>query len=176
MVNNNYICAIVNKIYLEEKMVGVEKKKLIDLFKKKETTETTKPTIKPTAGSRASTSKPTIKPTAKAGAGSGSMSDGELTKEKLDAFIEKREALSEAELKKQKEFLHTKTHQDLINAVYKVAEELKVEGGPWPMLRALGWGNFTDDRGKKYDGPAIDEIEGVDFAHKVALKKQLGIK
>ena len=94
----------------------------------------------------------------------------------MDAFIEKREALSEAELKKQKEFLHTKTHQDLINAVYKVAEELKVEGGPWPMLRALGWGNFTDDRGKKYDGPAIDEIEGVDFAHKVALKKQLGIK
>ena len=109
-------------------MVGVEKKKLIDLFKKKETTETTKPTIKPTAGSRASTSKPTIKPTAKAGAGSGSLSD-ELTKDKVDAFIEKREALSEAELKKQKEFLHTKTHQDLINAVYKVAEELKVEGG-----------------------------------------------
>ncbi len=175
MVNNNYICAIVNKIYLEEKMVGVEKKKLIDLFKKKETTETTKPTIKPTAGSRASTTKPTIKPTAKAGAGSGSLSD-ELTKDKVDAFLEKREALTEAELKKQKEFLHTKTHQDLINAVYKVAEELKVEGGPWPMLRALGWGNFTDDRGKKYDGPAIDEIEGVDFAHKVALKKQLGIK
>ena len=152
-------------------MVGVEKKKLTDLFKKKETTETTKPTIKPTAGSRASTTKPTIK----TGAGSGSLSD-ELTKDKVDAFLEKREALTEAELKKQREFLHTKTHQDLINAVYKVAEELKVEGGPWPMLRALGWGNFTDDRGKKYDGPAIDEIEGVEFAHKVALKKQLGIK
>ena len=152
-------------------MVGVEKKKLTDLFKKKETTETTKPTIKPTAGSRASTTKPTIK----TGAGSGSLSD-ELTKDKVDAFLEKREALTEAELKKQREFLHTKTHQDLINAVYKVAEELKVEGGPWPMLRALGWGNFTDDRGKKYDGPAIDEIEDVEFTHKVALKKQLGIK
>ena len=42
------------------------------------------------------------------------------------------------------------------------------------MLRALA-GNFTD-RGKKYDGPAIDEIEGVDSRTKVALKKQLGIK
>ena len=152
-------------------MVGVEKKKLIDLFKKKETTETTKPTIKPTAGSRASTTKPT----GKASVGSGSLSD-ELSKDKVDSFLEKREALTEAEMKKQREFLHTKTHQDLINAVYKVAEELKVEGGPWPMLRALGWGNFADDRGKKYDGPAIDEIEGVEFAHKVALKKQLGIK
>ena len=107
--------------------------------------------------------------------GSGSLSD-ELSKDKVDSFLEKREALTEAEMKKQREFLHTKTHQDLINAVYKVAEELKVEGGPWPMLRALGWGNFADDRGKKYDGPAIDEIEGVEFAHKVALKKQLGIK
>jgi len=160
-------------------MVGVEKKKLTDLFKKKETTESAKPTIKPTAGSRASATKPTVKPAAKAGAGSGGLSDS-MSKAgagaKVDAFLEKREALTEAELKKQREFLHTKTHQDLINAVYKVAEELKVEGGPWPMLRALGWGNFTDDRGKKYDGPSIDEIEGVEFAHKVALKKQLGIK
>jgi hypothetical protein len=94
---------------------------------------------------------------------------------KVDAFLKKREALTEAELKKQKELLHKKTHQDLINAVYKVADELKVEGGPWPMLRAVGWGHFTDDRGKKYDGPAIDEIEGFDPAQKAALKKILGV-
>ncbi len=117
------------------------------------------------------------KATAKSGMG-GSFSDG-LSKAgaeaKVDAFLNKREALTEAELKKQREELHTKTHQDLINAVYKVADELKVEGGPWPMLRAAGWGHFTDDRGKKYDGPAIDEIEGFEFAQKVALKKVLGI-
>jgi hypothetical protein len=157
-------------------MVGVDKKKLTDIFKKKESEKATKPTAKPTVGSRASTGKTAA---GKAGAGSSGMSDS-LSKAgagaKVDAFLEKREALSEAELKKQREILHTKTHQDLINAVYKVAEDLKVEGGPWPILRALGWGNFTDDRGKKYDGPAIDEIEDVEFAHKVALKKVLGIK
>lgn len=108
-----------------------------------------------------------------------SMSDGLAgagAEAKVDAFLKKREALTEAELKKQRDLLHTKTQQDLVNAVYKVAEELKVEGGPWAMLRAAGWGNFTDDRGKKYDGPAIDEIEAFDPAQKAALKKVLEIK
>ena len=120
---------------------------------------------------------PVKKPVAKAKA--GSMSDGLAgagAEGKVDAFIEKRKALTEAELKKQEEILHTKTHQDLVNAVYKVADELKVKGGPWPMLRAAGWGHFTDDRGKKYDGPAIDKIDGFDPAQKAALKKVLGIK
>jgi len=76
---------------------------------------------------------------------------------------------------RQEEVLKTKTHQDLINAVYKVAEELKVEGGPWPMLRAAGWGHFTDDRGKLYKGPIIDDIEGFTAEQKAALKKHLGI-
>jgi hypothetical protein len=156
-------------------MVGVDKKKIGDIFKKADSTEQPKTTARPAGTSGMSTPKA---PTGKATAGSGGMSDS-LSKAgaeaKVDAFINKREALSEAELKKQKELLHTKTHQDLINAVYKVADELKVEGGPWPMLRAAGWGHFTDDRGKKYDGPAIDEIEGFEFAQKVALKKILGV-
>lgn len=146
-------------------MVGFDKKKLGDILKKAEKKE--------------EVTKKVVKPSAKAGVGSGSMSDGMSkagAEAKVDAFLNKREALSEAELKKQREILHTKTHQDLINAVYKVADELKVKGGPWPMLRAAGWGHFTDNRGKKYDGPAIDEIEGLEFAQKVALKNILGLK
>jgi len=48
-------------------------------------------------------------------------------------------------VKKQLEVLHAKTHQDLINAAYKAAETLGI--APWVLLRAAGWGNFTDDRG-----------------------------
>ena len=80
---------------------------------------------------------------------------------------------AEQAAKKQVEVLHAKTHQDLINAAYKAAETLGI--APWVLLRAAGWGNFTDDRGKKYDGPAIDEIEGLDAAQKKALKDVLGL-
>ncbi len=93
---------------------------------------------------------------------------------KVDAFLQKREALFKAELEEQKKFLHTKTHQDLINAAYKAADKLGI--APWVLLRAAGWGHFTDERGKKYDGPAIDEIEGLKPEQKAALKEVLGIK
>ena len=66
-----------------------------------------------------------------------------------------------------------KTHQDLINVAYKAAEELKIS--PWVLLRAAKWGNFTDDRGKKYDGPMIDDIDTLDDAQKKALKKALNL-
>lgn len=69
--------------------------------------------------------------------------------------------------------MHSKTHQDLINAAYKAAEELKI--APWVLLRAAEWGHFTDDRGKKYDGPMIDDIDTLDDAQKKALKKALGL-
>ena len=62
--------------------------------------------------------------------------------------------------------MHSKTHQDLINAAYKAAEKLGI--APWVLLRAAGWGHFTDDRGKKYDGPIIDKLEGLDDAQKAA--------
>jgi hypothetical protein len=78
-----------------------------------------------------------------------------------------------ADTKKQEEVLHTKTHQDLINAAYKAAEKLGI--APWVLLRAAEWGTFTDDRGKKYTGPAIDDIKGLDDAQKKALKEVLGL-
>lgn len=90
--------------------------------------------------------------------------------DKIKAFKDKKNAEKDV---KQEEFMHSKTHQDLINAAYKAAEELKI--APWVLLRAAEWGHFTDDRGKRYDGPVIDDIKGLDDAQKSALKKALGL-
>jgi hypothetical protein len=75
----------------------------------------------------------------------------------------------------QKAILAKKTNQDFINAAYKVADQLKLKGGPWPLLRAAGWGNFTDKRGDLYKGPAIDDIAGLTPEQKTALKTILGV-
>jgi len=82
--------------------------------------------------------------------------------------VRDRKAASKAE-----KAMHSKTHQDLINVAYKAAEELKI--APWVLLRAAKWGHFTDDRGKKYDGPMIDDIDTLDDAQKKALKKALDL-
>jgi hypothetical protein len=71
--------------------------------------------------------------------------------------------------------LTRKTNQDIINAAYKVADQLKLKGGPWPLLRAAGWGDLADKRGEKYKGPAIDEIAGLTPEQKAAFKTVLGI-
>ena len=73
----------------------------------------------------------------------------------------------------QMDILGKKTHQDLINAAYKAAEKLKI--APYVLLRAAGWGNFTDDRGALYKGPIIDEIAGLTPEQKTALKAELGL-
>jgi len=78
-------------------------------------------------------------------------------------------------LESQKAALAKKTNQDIINAAYKVADQLKLPGGPWPLLRAAGWGHLTDKRGDLYKGPAIDEIEALTAEQKAALKKILGL-
>jgi hypothetical protein len=75
----------------------------------------------------------------------------------------------------QKAALAKKTNQDIINAAYKVADQLKLKGGPWPLLRAAGWGNIGDKRGDLYKGPAIDDIEGLTPEQKTALKTILGV-
>lgn len=75
----------------------------------------------------------------------------------------------------QKEAIAKKTNQDIINAAYKVADELKLPGGPWPLLRAAGWGHLTDNRGGLYKGPVIDEIDALTPEQKTALKRILGL-
>lgn len=148
-------------------MVGEDKKKLSDIFKKavepkaeevKKTTATRTPakSYNPTSGS--------------VSAPKGTASGVKSQEEKLKAIQKERLG---ADVKKQVEVLHSKTHQDLINAGYKAAEKLGI--APFVLLRAAKWGNFTEDRGKKYDGPAIDDIETLDDAQKKALKEVLGL-
>lgn len=142
-------------------MVGKDRKKLSDLFKKK---DDEKEELKKAKSSKPVKRKPqkVVKRTSKVSTAS--------TDAKIKAFKEKQAA---AKINKEKELMHSKTHQDLINVAYKAAEELKI--APWVLLRAAKWGHFTDDRGKKYDGPMIDEIDTLEPAQKAALKKVLGL-
>ena len=73
---------------------------------------------------------------------------------------------------KQAAVLKTKTHQDLINAAYKAAEELKIS--PFALLKEE-WSNFTNTRGDLYKGPIIDDLKHLDDKQKAALKKALGL-
>ena len=73
---------------------------------------------------------------------------------------------------KQAAVLKTKTHQDLINAAYKAAEELKIS--PFALLKEE-WSNFTNTRGNLYTGPIIDDLKHLDDKQKMALKKALGL-
>lgn len=150
-------------------MVGVDKNKLGDILKKaldpkaeeakKTTTAASTPVKKydPTSGSVSA-------------AASGTSSGVKSAEDKLKAVQTTRLG---ADTKKQEEVLHSKTHQDLINAAYKAAEKLGI--APWVLIRAADWGDFTNDRGKKYAGPIIDDIEGLDDAQKKALKEVLGL-
>ena len=140
-------------------MAKVEKKKLSDLFKKKEV-------VKKGAKASAKVKKPVVKKPVKKAAPKKSISDAGSDVKSFTAKLD-------AKKKKETELMHAKTHQDLINAAYKAAEVLKI--APWVLLRAAEWGHFTDDRGKKYDGPVIDDIKGLDAAQKAALKKAVGV-
>ena len=89
--------------------------------------------------------------------------------------VAKPQTKVEIDLNKQREAIGQKRNQDIINAAYKVADELKLKGGPWPLLRSAGWGHLTDKRGDLYKGPAIDEIEALTPEVKIALKRVLGL-
>ena len=136
-------------------MVGIDKNKLSDLFKKKEEPK------------KAVAPKPVKKAPVKRAPVKKSKAESDAA---IKAFKDKKAA---SKVDKTLEVMHSKTHQDLINAAYKAAEELKI--APWVLLRAAEWGHFTDDRGKKYDGPVIDDLKGLDDAQKAALKKAVGL-
>ena len=143
-------------------MVGVDKNKLSDLFKKDDKKEAKKKTsAKPVKKATPEIKKYTTKKstTKKSTAGADAT---------IAAYKKKKAA---GKVSKEEELMQSKTHQDLINVAYKAAEELKI--APWVLLRAAKWGHFTEDRGKKYDGPMIDDIETLDEDQKKALKKVL---
>ena len=116
---------------------------------------------KPT--SQTTTSQPQPKVTGVAGAGSAGTRPASTT------------PIFTTDVSKQKETLAKKTNQDIINAAYKVADQLKLKGGPWPLLRSAGWGRLTEKRGDLYKGPFIDDIEALTPEVKEALKKTLGL-
>ena len=108
------------------------------------------------------TSRTTTRTTASGRASVGSKTSGTIT-------------MMQTNLEAQKAAIAKKTNQDIINAAYKVAEDLKLKGGPWPLMRAAGWGHLTDKRGDLYKGKAIDEIEKLTPEQKSALKRVLGL-
>ena len=149
-------------------MVGIDKNKLGSNAKgDEEPKKVIKPTTSATMGNKALKD---VKITYAVPPGTLKKAPAGPTEAAKDSMADFKAA---QEIKKQLEVLHSKTHQDLINAAYKAAETLKI--APFVLLRAAGWGNFTDDRGKKYSGKAIDELEGLDAAQKKALKDVLGL-
>jgi hypothetical protein len=111
--------------------------------------------LKGTVSGTASSGKPTASGTAGGGLGTSS--------------------IFQTSIQAQKEAMAKKTNQTIINAAYKVADELKLPGGPWPLLRAAGWGHLTDKRGDLYKGKAVDEIDKLTAEQKAALKRVLGL-
>ena len=142
-------------------MVGVDKNKLSDIFKKKDDKEEAKKT---TSTKPVKKSTPEIK----------SYSTKKSTKDADETIAAYKEKKAASKVSEEEKIMHSKTHQDLINAAYKVAEELKI--APWVLLRAAKWGHFTDERGKMYDGPILDDIETLEPKQRDALKEELGVK
>ena len=149
-------------------MVGVDKNKLGDILKK--ALDPKAEAAKKTTTAATSTPKGTYNPT------SGTVAKTTGTPTGVKAAEDKLKAVQASRLgadtKKQEEVLHTKTHQDLINAAYKAAEKLGVS--PWVILKEE-WSNFSNTRGNKYTGPAIDDLKHLDDAQKKALKEVLGL-
>ena len=145
-------------------MVGVDKNKLSGFFKKDKKEDEAKKTVV----KKVEVKKATPRIVKRTGSASRKTTTG--ADDKIAAFREKKAA---SKTKKAEEAMHSKTHQDLINAAYKAAEELKI--APWVLLRAANWGHFTENRGKKYDGPMIDDIKTLDDEQKKALKKAIGL-
>ena len=153
-------------------MVGEAKNKFSDFFKRDDEKEETKKTTLPKSVKKAPPKR--VKRTAKKSTPKGlGLTGKKSTAGVYDKTAASKEKIAAAKISRDKVVMHSKTHQDLINAAYKAAEELKI--APWVLLRAAEWGHFTDDRGKKYDGPMIDDIDTLDDAQKKALKKALGL-
>ena len=160
-------------------MVGFDKKKLGDILKKAEdkkedALKSAKASVKKTTAKK--TSKPTRKVTPKKKSAKTGYS---YTAGKVEdtATVKKNVAAAKAKMeerkKKLEEVLHSKTHQELINAAYKAAENIGI--APWVLLRAAKWGHFTENRGKKYDGPVLDDIDTLTEEQRKALEEVLGL-
>lgn len=87
-------------------------------------------------------------------------------------------AASAKQIEKMKEtqldIFRKKTQQEMINIAYKAADKLGI--APWILIRAAGWGHFTQDRGTLYKGEHIVDIETLTDEQKEALMDVMGMK
>ncbi|HAF61883.1 MAG TPA: hypothetical protein DCK95_06110 [Anaerolineaceae bacterium] len=100
---------------------------------------------------------------------------GNMVEPKAKVVSDKVALVQEVEKMKatQLELFHKKTHQDMINAAYKAADKLGI--APWVLIRAAGWGHFTDDRGALYKGDHIADIDTLTEEQKEALMGVFGM-
>jgi len=167
LLSINAIVLIIER--KEDKKMAEDKKNTFgDVLKKAfdPKKEVVKPVAKASVGAKPTGPKVSVgaKPTGPKSETSIYMNTQQVNQAKLNELKAGKE--------KQLAALHAKTHQDLINAAYKAAEELKIS--PFVLLKDE-WSNFTNTRGNKYTGPAIDDLKHLDIAQKAALKKALGL-
>ncbi len=68
-------------------------------------------------------------------------------------------------------YLEGKTKQDIINVIYKAAEDLKMP--PWSLLKKAKLEHLVDDRKAPYTGPAIAFLPNLTSEEKSAILKVL---
>lgn len=155
-------------------MVGVDKDKITKKDEKEEIKAKAGATRKSGEGKASSSAKISSAPAKKTSRSSTRNLPDTNAAMRKEAMAAKLKARREARRKKQEEVLHAKTHQDLINAAYAAAEKIGI--APWVLLRAAKWGHFTEDRGKMYDGPILDDIDTLTVEQREALKDVLELK
>ncbi len=67
--------------------------------------------------------------------------------------------------------LEGKTNQDIINVIYKAAEELKMP--PWSLLKKAKLEHLVDDRKAVYSGPPVAGLPNLTYDEKVVIQKVL---
>jgi len=72
-----------------------------------------------------------------------------------------------------REYLSGMTNQAVINAFYRVAEELGLNG--WALIERAGVAWLVDDRGASYAGPVPRDLPGLTLIERRALCAALGI-
>jgi len=88
-----------------------------------------------------------------------------------DARSQIRRIQEGKERRKGKEALEGKTHQDMINILYKAAKELEM--AEWTLIQKVELTHLTDDRDAIYDGPVVMDLPGITDEQKDVIEKVL---
>ena len=75
------------------------------------------------------------------------------------------------QLKARQSGLIGKTNQDMINVIYKAADELKMPA--WTLLATVKLEKLVDARSAPYTGPAVSDMPGLTSDQKAVIQKIL---